>query len=357
MRVVITGATGNVGTSVVERLVADDAVTSIVGVARRPASWPRPKTEWVQADLLTDDLRAVVEGADVVVHLAWSFHPTHDHTVSWRNNVLGSMRLFEAVAAAGVPALVHASSVGAYSPGPEDGRLVDETWPTHALPTAAYGREKSYLERVLDTFERDHPGTRVVRVRPGFIVKASSAEEQRRIFGGPFVPGSLVRPDLVPVVPDVPGLRFQVLHSSDAGDAYHRAVVRPVRGPFNLAADPIIDPEVLGRLLHARPVRMPRWAVRGAVAAAFHLHLVPASPMLLDLFLSIPLLDTTRARTELGWTPTVDAVDTLRELLAGLRRGRGGPTPPLAEETSGPLRSRELATGVGARGGVTPDGR
>ena len=82
-----------------------------------------------------------------------------------------------------MPALVYASSVGAYSPGPKD-RAVDEGWPTHGWPGASYTREKAYLERVLDAFEARHPGVRVVRMRPGFIFKRESAHEQRRIFGG-----------------------------------------------------------------------------------------------------------------------------------------------------------------------------
>ena len=357
MRVVITGATGNVGTSVVERLAADDAVTEIVGIARRRPSWHQPKTEWAVADIATDDLAPLFADADAVVHLAWSFHPTHRPVLTWENNVVGSMRVFDAVAAAGVPALVHASSVGAYSPAPQDGRLVDESWPTHALPTAAYGREKSYLERVLDGFEQEHPEIRVVRMRPGFIFKHSATSEQRRIFAGPFVPNPLVRPELIPFIPALPGLRFQVLHSADAADAYARAVTRDVRGPFNLAAEPVVDPEVLGELLGARPVPVPAWAVRGLVAAAWRLHLLPASPYLLELFLSVPAMDTARARTELGWQPEVDALQTLREFLDGFRQGAGGATPPLQADAGGPVRSKELLTGSGQAGGVTPDGR
>ncbi|MFC7467934.1 NAD-dependent epimerase/dehydratase family protein [Actinomadura keratinilytica] len=112
-----------------------------------------------------DQLLRLFEGADAVVHLAWRFQPTRDAAVTWEANVLGSLRVFEAAATVGVPALVYASSVGAYAPGPADGHRVDESWPTHGWPGAAYTREKAYLERVLDTFERDHLDMRVVRMR------------------------------------------------------------------------------------------------------------------------------------------------------------------------------------------------
>jgi UDP-glucose 4-epimerase len=356
VRVVVTGASGNVGTAVVERLVADDAVTEVVGVARRRPSWQPPKTRWVPCDVVLDDLGPVVRGADAVVHLAWIFQPTHDPVATWVNNVGGAIRVFEAVGAAGVPVLVHASSVGAYSPGPDEGR-VDESWPTHAWPTAAYGREKSYVERVLDVFERDHPGTRVVRLRPGFIFTRRSAEEQRRLFGGPFLPEVVLRRRLVPVVPDLPGLRFQALHSADAGEAYRLAVVGDVRGAFNVAAEPILDAAALGEVLGARPVRVPPRVARTAVDALWRLHLLPASPDLLDLVLSLPAMDTARARQELGWQPAVDARAALAEVVDAMGRDEGGPTPPLAADAGGPGRVGEVETGVGQRAGVTPDGR
>jgi nucleoside-diphosphate-sugar epimerase len=352
MRVVITGATGNVGTSVVEALGTDDQVEEIVGLARRLPDWRPPKTTWVAGDVTTSDLAAHFRGADAIVHLAWMFQPTHDPVVTWRNNALGSERVFEAVADAGVPALVYASSIGAYSPGPDD-LPVDESWPTHAMPTAGYGREKSYVERLLDIFERDHPDVRVVRLRPGFIFKRSSAAEQRRLFAGPFLPNWLVRPGVIPVVPDLPGMRFQALHASDAGEAYRLAITSSsARGAYNVAADPVIDAATLGELLGARPVRLPLAPVRAAVTAGWRLHLLPASPMLVDLMLSLPIMDTSRIRSELGWTPSYKATDAIVEMMEGLREGAGGPTPPLAGQAGGHMRGKELATAVGQHAGV-----
>lgn len=317
VKTVVVGATGNVGTSVVQALGQDPDVESIIGVARRLPRWSAPKTEWVRADTATDDLVPVFRGADAVIHLAWSFQPTHQPMVTWRANVDGGRRVFDAVVRAGVPALVHASSVGAYSPGPKD-RAVDESWPTDGWPMAAYSREKAYLERVLDAVEAAHPDTRIVRMRPGFIVKREAAVEQRRLFLGPFVPGRLLRPGLVPVVPGLPGLRFQALHSADAAQAFRLAALRPVRGAFNLAADPVVDAPLLADWLRARFVSLPSGPVRTAVSAAWHLRLVPASPDLLEAFLHLPIMDWSRARTELEWSPERTSRAALEEFLTGL---------------------------------------
>ncbi|MGW1952752.1 SDR family oxidoreductase [Streptomyces sp. NPDC001920] len=329
-RIVVTGATGNVGTSVVRLLSEDPEVGSVLGLARRIPDWSPPKTDWAAVDLASEqaDPAGLFEGASAVVHLAWAFQPTHDPAATWRTNVLGSIRVFEAAAAAKVPTLVHASSVGAYSPGPKD-HAVDESWPTHGWPDAAYCREKAYLERALDAFDRSHPRVRVVRMRPAFLFKRESASEQRRIFGGRFLPGPLARPDLLPFLPDVPGLRVQALHTDDAARAYQLAVKSDVRGAFNLAAEPPVDADLLGEMLGTRRIRLPRTAARSAIAAAWGLHLLPASPHLFDAVLRLPLMDCTRARTELGWRPERTAPEVLEEFLQGMQRGEGAATEPL----------------------------
>ncbi|MFD7069632.1 NAD-dependent epimerase/dehydratase family protein [Streptomyces sp. NPDC059913] len=337
LRVVVTGATGNVGTSVVESLAADPGVAEVVGLARRLPSISVPKVRWAAVDLSREDSPAALDGlltgADAVVHLAWRFQPTHDPVVTWRSNVLGSVRVFDAVARAGVRTLVHASSVGAYSPGPKSVRGVDENWPTHGWPDAAYCREKSYLERVLDSFELRRPDVRVVRMRPGFLFKEQSASEQRRIFAGRHLPGVLLQPDLLPFVPDLPGLRFQVLHTDDAARAYRAAVLTDVHGPFNLAAEPVLGPRELADLLGARVVRVPPAVVRTVLSAAWHGRAVPASPHLFDAVLRLPVLDCSRAHEVLGWRPTRSAQEALSEFLHGVRTGSGLDTPPLVGST------------------------
>ena len=68
--------------------------------------------------------------------------------------------------------------------------------------------------------------------------------------------------------------------------------------------------------------------------------------------LGVPLMDTTRARAELGWEPRRTSVEALLELLEGMHAAPAVETPPLARGTSGPARVRELATGVGRRQGT-----
>jgi UDP-glucose 4-epimerase len=348
MRIVVVGATGNVGTSLVDLLAESGTAHDVTAIARRrPETGGLPgTTRFVAADIARDDLEPLFAGADVVVHLAWLFQPTHDPGATWRNNAVGSARVFDAAAAAGVGSLVYASSVGAYSPGP--GRTVDESWPTHSSPTAGYGREKAYVERVLDAVEARHPDMRIVRLRPSFIFKRPSGPEQRRLFAGPLLPRAVLRPGRIPVLPVPAGLRFQALHTSDAARAFAAAALGDVRGPFNIASTPPIDGDQLASITGARRIDVPQKLVRSALATGWHLRLVPTEPALLDLALSLPLLDTSRAQADLGWQPQVPGPEALREAMAGMAEGAGDATPPLADDSAAG-RVGELATGVGGK--------
>ncbi|HYI35145.1 MAG TPA: NAD-dependent epimerase/dehydratase family protein [Thermoleophilaceae bacterium] len=349
MKVVITGATGNVGTSVVEALEQDPAVSEIVGLARRQAPATGTRTRWVTADVAEDDLAPLFAGADAVVHLAWLIQPARDQETVWRVNVEGSARVFHAAGAAGVPTLVHASSVGAYGPGPKD-RRVDESWPTDGIPSSYYSRQKAEVERLLDRFELEAPDCRVVRLRPGLIFKREAASEIRRYFAGPLLPNPLLRWHRLPLLPATRDLVFQAVHSHDVAEAYRLAVTVPgAAGAYNIAADPVLDPQRLAALFRARRVLVPPAVLRAAASATWKARLQPTAPGWLDMALQVPLMDTTRAERELGWTPRRTSEQALMDLVDGMAHGEGADTPPLEAGSAGPMRLRELLSGVGGR--------
>jgi UDP-glucose 4-epimerase len=350
MRVVVIGASGNVGTSVLRSLAAEPAVDSIVGVARRLPALEVAKTEWRLADVTSSPLRPLLQGADAVIHLAWLIQPGRDKELVRAVNVDGSARVFEAAADAGVPSLLYASSVGAYGRGPKNVR-VDESWPASGIPTSFYSRHKAEVERLLDDFEDEHPQTRVVRLRPGLIFKREAASGIRRLFAGPLLPGFLIRPGLIPALPVTERLVFQAVHSYDVAEAFRLALLDDVRGAFNVAAEPVLDPPELARMLGARAVPVPERGLRAAASLSFRLRLQPSEPGWLDIALGVPVMDTTRVREELGWRAAHTSVEALEDLLDGLRHGAGLDTPPLEPGNAGPLRAREFATGMGARAG------
>jgi nucleoside-diphosphate-sugar epimerase len=346
MRVVVTGATGNAGTALLRALEREPAVEEIVGIARRRPQLAYSKVRWVQADVAADDLAEHLRGAAAVVHLAWLIQPGRRPAVLEAVNVRGSERLLRAAAAAGVGAVIHASSIGAYSPRAGKAPTAED-WPTGGIPTSTYSRQKVAAERMLERFSAEQPGIRVALLRPALIFQRRAGPEIRRYFAGPFVPTPLLGRGLPPVLPLPRWFRVQAVHADDVADAYRRLVVGDASGAFNIAADPLLDPDVLGRVLHARPVPMRPGALRAAAGAAYRLRLTPAEAGWVDMGFRVPVMDTARARSELGWAPARPADAALAELIAGMRDGSGLPTPPLDPHAGG--RGRELATGVGAR--------
>lgn len=337
MRVVVVGATGNVGTSVVRALSASSAVDEVVGIARRVPEAGALGATWREADVVHDDLVPLFSGADAVVHLAWVLHPTRRPAAMQAVNIVGSRRVFEAVAAAEVPVLVCASSVGAYSPA-IDREPVDESYPTDGVATSRYSQEKAYVERMLDLFAERHPRVRTVRLRPGLIFKGESGPEIRRLFVGRAIPPRLLGSRNVPLLPDVSGLAFQAVHADDVAQAYLAAVTTEVSGAFNIAADPVLTTRMIAEVLGARELRVPAPVVRAGAAALFHLRLQRSDPGWFDLALQCPVLNCERARLELGWTARRSSTDALRELLTTLGRSRGGSTPHLRSPADAPSR-------------------
>jgi UDP-glucose 4-epimerase len=350
MRVVVTGASGNLGTALLRLLTAEPQVTSVLGVVRRPPSKPRrepySRAEWLACDLgasgAHEDLTAAFRGADAVVHLAWAIQPGRRQPPASASNVRGSRRVRRAVVSAGVPHLVALSSVAAYAPAPR-GVRVDETWPMGGVRGSGYSRQKVALEHLLDAFESSGETT-VTRLRPAAVASREAASEVTRYVFGPLYPPRLVARAL-PLLPLDPRLRMQIVHSADVAQAIWAAIERRAAGAYNLVAEPVIGPWDLARASGTRwlPLRVP--GVRPMAWVLWRTGIQPAHPGWLALLAAAPLADARRAGEVLGWAPQHDAVAMLEELFAGMREGSGKPSPPLRPRAAFPVRVKELFTG------------
>ncbi len=334
MRIVITGATGNVGSALLRRL-QQDGRHDLVGVVRRPPEPVEPfaGVEWAAVDLSRDDVQGLTEvfaGADAVVHLAWGFQPSHREDVLRELGVGGTGRVIDAVTAAEVPHLVHMSSVGAYSPKRDD-EPVDESWPTDGVRTSMYSRHKSAAERRLDMLEAHDPAVTVTRMRPGIVGQRSAGSALLRYGLPAVVPRSVLAH--VPVLPLDRRLAIPMVHADDVADAVARALEGRVPGAFNLAATPAITADLIAVALGARLVHVPSAVLRAAVSSSWHARVQPLDPGWIDMAFALPLLDCARAEAELGWTPTRDAVAVLDETIEGMQDGASGASPVLRPRT------------------------
>jgi UDP-glucose 4-epimerase len=352
MRIVVTGLSGNLGTTLLRRLLADGG-HEIVGVVRRPpdADEPYGHASWVGLDVAQEGagqrLQEVFAGADAVVHLAWGFQPSHVREYLDRVGIEGTQAVLRAADAAGVGHLVHLSSLGVYSPAPRQDAesapaRVDESYPTEGISSLAYSQEKVAAERLLDAYEKTGSGRMTVtRMRPALVIQGAAGSALLRYGLPPVVPSSALA--LVKVVPLPSDLAIQAVHTPDVADAVARALERRAGGAFNLAADPPLTAARIAAALGARLIPTPRPVLRGVVAATWNLGLQPLDPGWLDLAYTVPLMSSERARRELDWTPGTDAQAALEELIDGMRSGAGTASAPLRSR-SVPAELRDLVT-------------
>lgn len=341
MRIVITGATGHVGTEVLKRLQAarsdEGADLDFVGIVRRQPDQDAPPyqgVKWHTVDIgdRKDQpaLEAALAGADAVVHLAWLIQPNHNRELLRRTNVAGTAHVLAAARKAGVGHVVCASSVGAYSPAPKDQRT-KEGWPAAGIRTSHYSADKAAQERILDSFAKENPEIVVARLRPALTFSDGAGSEVGRYFLGRVLPRLVPRKPWLPLLALPKELVFQAVHAADLADAYWRALERKAEGAFNIAAEPVIDPNALAWIFSARrllPFPLP--VLRAAVEVSWRLRLQATDGGWVDMAANAPIMDTSRAHGLLGWSPKHSSLESLAEMLDGIGAGKGRKaSPPL----------------------------
>jgi nucleoside-diphosphate-sugar epimerase len=348
MRVIITGASGNVGTALLRALPAEHEV---VGVVRRPPDRQGvyERADWCALDLTEPegvaDLRRVFEGADAVVHLAWGFQPTRDTGYLRQLGVGGTAAVLQAAHASGVGQLVHMSSVGTYAPG-SYGEPVDEAWPTTGIESSPYSRDKSAAEALLDEYDQrlGDEAIAVARLRPGFILQRAAASGLMRYGLPEYVPMQLV--PLLPLLPLDRRLCIPVVHADDVADGIVRVIEKRATGPFNLAAESPVGRDDVAAALGARAVHVPSGVLGALVDVSWRARLQHIDRGWLDMAFTVPLLNCSRARGELGWVPHWSATDTLADLLDGVTHQIYSDSPPLRRRSMLDLLRRDVTEGL-----------
>jgi nucleoside-diphosphate-sugar epimerase len=324
LTVAVTGPTGTFGNGLVPLLQADDRVTRIVGIARRP--FDPAERGWTKMEYRRGDVRdpAALEeafaGADVVVHLAFLITGNASRQTTRSINVDGTLNVFRAAAAAGARRFVYASSVAAYGWHPDNPEPIREDWPVRPAARLFYAQEKAELEQLLGAESATTPGLALYLLRPP-IVLGPNAVGAKDVLPGPLAPlGRRLfgRPRRLPVaVPVVtPELRLQVVHEEDVGRALQLCVVAAgPPGAYNIAADGVLTAADVAREFGALPIPVPAAPAQLAARAVARLPFLPPAAEWVEAASRPVIMDTAKAKQQLGWRPRYTGREALRATL------------------------------------------
>jgi nucleoside-diphosphate-sugar epimerase len=322
LTVAVTGPTGTFGFGLMPLLQGDERVQRVVGIARRPfdpAEHGWTKLEYRQGDVRDQEaLRTAFAGADVVVHLAFLIVGGTRSTTR-AINVEGTLNAFRAAAEAGASRFVYASSVAAYGFHSDNPVGMTEDWPTRPADRLFYAQEKAELEQLLGDEAARHPELDLYLLRPP-VVLGPHTVGGKDLLPGPLAP--LVRsvqgrfrrlPVPIPVV--VPELPLQLVHEDDVGSALLQCVVAAgPPGAYNIAGDGIVTTGDIARELGFIPLRTPALPAQVAARTLSRLPL-PGAAQWVEAGSHPAVMDTTKAKEQLGWTPRFTGLEALRVTL------------------------------------------
>jgi nucleoside-diphosphate-sugar epimerase len=319
LTVAITGPTGTFGLALMPLLQDDDRIERVIGIARRPfdpADRGWSKMEYRRGDVRdADALRMAFQDAGVVVHLAFLILSGGKQTTH-AINVEGTVNAFRAAAEGGAQRFVYASSIAAYGFHSDNPIGITEDWATRPADRLFYAQEKAELEHLLEEEAASHPGTALYLLRPPVVLGPDAVGAKVSVPPAlePLVRGigaGLRRlPGLPALVPDLP---FQLIHQDDVAEALRLCVVGAgPPGAYNIAADDVVTGVDVARELGLRPVRVPGRPVAAAARAVSNLPFLPSGAQWVEAISHPAIMDTTKAKTRLGWAPRHTAIESLR---------------------------------------------
>jgi len=327
LTVAVTGPTGTFGFGLIPLLEADPRIERIVGIARRPFDpsehgWT--KLDYRQGDVRDPDaLESAFDDADVVVHLAFMITGTASREKIRAINVEGTLNAFKAAVAAGADRFVYASSVAAYGFHDDNPIGMTEDWPTRPATRLFYAQEKAELEQLLGEQADANPTLSLYLLRPPIVLGPHAVGAKNAL---PEPLGAVARKALdlagrlpVPLPVPAPDLPMQFIHEDDVGEALLKCVVADgPPGAYNIAGDGTVTAADVVRELGLNPITVPAGISQGAARAAASVPLPSFAPPMAEWVeaASHPaIMDTTKAKRELGWQPQYTGLEALRETL------------------------------------------
>jgi UDP-glucose 4-epimerase len=318
MRVLITGAAGFLGQSLLNELAVQHLDwTLIAGDVRRiHTQGLRPNIEPVQLDLgISAQTRACVESyrPDAIVHLAAVVNPPPGMSAEKRHaiEVGGTRTLIDAARENGVQQLIVTSSGTAYGFHRDNAEWIDESQPLRGNPQLLHAQHKQEIEQLLAGARERYPQLKQLILRPGTILGRRVHNPLAELFSRSSLLGVLGHRS-----------RFVFIWDQDVVNVIRQGLERGSEGIYNLAGDGALSMREIAGLLN-KPYRpMPASLMRVGLGLLKPLGLSRFGPEQVDYLRYRPVLDNRRLKEEFGYEPRYSSREAFLAYLAA--RGPNG---------------------------------
>ena len=304
MRIIVTGISSYLARTLFPLLDADASIEEIRGLDIKAPSLASDKLTFIKCDVRDAGIARHMQGCDTLIHLAFIVMPIRDESKADDINVNGSKNVFQAAAAAGVKKIIHLSSVAAYGSWPDHPPLISEDVPVRGMPNFYYSRSKAQVELYLDELEKEHPGMVITRFRPC-------------IFVGPTIDNAIKDLTRSRIMFEALGhrSRLQLVWDEDVSAAIVLALRGDFPGAYNLAGDGSLSMREMGEIMGVPTAVVPFPVARLAIKIGWALRLSPINEGWVEVIRKSILMDTEKAKRELGWKPAYDTEAAFRKLL------------------------------------------
>lgn len=310
--IAVTGAAGQLGRLIVQRLIDDDTVQNILAIDLVEPDIKNQKLEWIKADIRDPRLSEKLTGVDVLMHLAFVVTKYLPRAEFDDINIEGSKNVFRAAAEAGVSQILYSSSLAAYGVCPGHPNPLIEESPRILVAEFPYSAAKFRVEEFLDLFEAENKSIKVVRFRPSILVGENLNNPLAQLFGRTLSRGYIVGASDMPM---------PIVWDEDVADAFILAVQANAHGAYNLSAEPLHSPKEIARSLGMK-VLHPGKILNTVLDKVGRLRIRLGAQNAIDPAWGkhgdIPLAQScAKARTELGWKPKQESgIDVIQKYLS-----------------------------------------
>jgi UDP-glucose 4-epimerase len=295
MKIAITGSSGYLASCLIPLLETEPSIDGIVGIDIAEPPKRYSKFVFRKMDILdTKQLEQVFSSVTCVVHMAFHINGMHDKKLLERLNVGGSRSVMRAIAGSGkVKKLVFLSSTAAYGVHKDNPVPMKEDSPLRGKGTFFYADQKHRLEEELVEFEKKYPEISVVRLRLCTTTGPRAYNSTVDLYTAPvFVAFPFHQPPV------------QLLHEDDAARGIHLAIMKNVRGAFNLGSDWDFTAKRHAKLAGTKIiVLLPVWLSKAVAYVSWWLRLVQFDPAWIQAALYPAVADISKAKEVLGWEP------------------------------------------------------